>query len=125
MSSHSSPCRRPEWPSSTARLIRRPRSKRSRRQIADELAEIDRLLLETGANSKARDAGEAMERTVRRMDELLQQTIESQGNAVDQIDELIKELEKLPGGLKRVVPIALVRGHGKSISQATSPLAAP
>ena len=66
-------------------------------QIADELVEIDRLLLETGANSKIREAGEAMERSVQRMDELLKQTMESQGSAVQRIDELITELEKLPG----------------------------
>lgn len=66
-------------------------------QIADDLAEIDRLLLETGAASKVREAGETMQRTVERMDELLEQTIDSQTAATERIDQLIKELEKLPG----------------------------
>ena len=67
-------------------------------QIANELQEIDRLLLQTGDEGGAANAAEAMARNVKRIDELLKQTTKSQQTAVQRIDELIVELEKLGGG---------------------------
>ena len=67
-------------------------------EIALELQEIDRLLLQTGIKGGAENAAEAMARNVKRIDELLKQTTKSQQTAVQRIDDLIKELEKLGGG---------------------------
>lgn len=65
------------------------------RQIADEIAEemreIDRLLLQR----PAADAAEGMARAAERMNELLRQTGASQGSVATKIDELIREIQKL------------------------------
>lgn len=66
-------------------------------EIAEELQEIDRLLLQTGKKVSGRESVEGMKRNVKRIDELLKQTTKSQRVAVKRIDELIKELEKLGG----------------------------
>ena len=66
-------------------------------EIADELVQIDQLLLQTGQAGNGAVAADAMRENVKRIDELLKQTSESQGIAVQRIDELIKELEKMGG----------------------------
>jgi methyl-accepting chemotaxis protein len=66
-------------------------------EIAGEMQEIDRLLLQTGAAGSAAKAAKAMEQNVRRMDKLLEQTTETQATTVQRIDDLIKEIEKLGG----------------------------
>ena len=67
-------------------------------QIAEELQEIDRLLLQTGSGKAGAEAAEAMGRNAERIDELLKQTTKSQAIAVKRIDELIEELQKMGGG---------------------------
>jgi len=66
-------------------------------QISSELQEIDTLLLQTSSAGKASAAADAMKQTAKRMNDLLEQTSKSQGAAVQRIDELIKEVEKLSG----------------------------
>lgn len=66
-------------------------------EIATELKQIDELLLQTGAAGNSKVAAEAMKKTAERMGELLDQTSKSQGIAVQRIDELIKEIEKMGG----------------------------
>jgi len=66
-------------------------------KIAEEMKEIDRLLLQTSKKTDGAEAAAAMKRNVERIDELLKQTSESQRSAVQRIDELIKELAKMSG----------------------------
>jgi hypothetical protein len=64
------------------------------KRIAEEMAEIDRLLLQ-GSGEALRAAREAAQRNQKLLDELLKQTQQSQGNVVKSIDELIQEIERL------------------------------
>ena len=63
-------------------------------EVAKELQEIDRLLLQTGTGS---NAAEGMKSAAKRMGELLDQSKASQGKVVNKIDELIKTLEQMKG----------------------------
>lgn len=60
-------------------------------KVSEEMAEIDRLLLQ----SSRTPAGEGMQRNVDRLKELMEQTRGSQGEVVQSIDELIDELQKM------------------------------
>ena len=66
-------------------------------EIADELQEIDKLLLQTGSAKQAGHAAESIASVSKRMNDLLEQTTKSQTNAVKRMDELISEIEKISG----------------------------
>ena len=61
-------------------------------QVSEEMAEIDRLLLES---SRGGEAAERMERNAERMKELVQQSQSSQEKVLRNIDALIEELQKM------------------------------
>ncbi|MEM7204280.1 MAG: hypothetical protein AAF628_28735 [Planctomycetota bacterium] len=65
-------------------------------EVATEMKEIDRLLLEAGRGG-SRSAAEGMTRVTERLDELLDQSKTSQQTVVERIDELIEEILKMPG----------------------------
>lgn len=84
------------------------RIKEIARKVAEEMKEIDRMLLEAASRSRqgatsgeaAGTTGEAaggMERSVERMRQLLQQSSTSQGQTVQNISELIREIESMKG----------------------------
>jgi hypothetical protein len=64
------------------------------KRIAEEMAEIDRLLLQ-GSGEALRAAREAVQRNQKLFDDVLKQTQQSQGNVVKSIDDLIQEIERL------------------------------
>ena len=57
-------------------------------EVAEQMQEIDKLLLQAPKTGGA-GAAEQMAEAVKKMDELLDQTTESQGQVVKKIDELI------------------------------------
>jgi hypothetical protein len=69
------------------------------RKVAEEMKEIDRLLLETTAKgrsaSSAGAAADGMRRSVEQMRELLKQTSGSQSQTVEKLGELIKEIQDM------------------------------
>lgn len=67
-------------------------------EVAKEMAEIDRLLLQSSSPGKSEaEAAQALARNIERIDKLLEQTSASQTSVVRGIDELIKEIEKMGG----------------------------
>lgn len=85
-------------------------------EIAGELQEIDRLLLQTGQEGGAKAAAEGMARAAQRIDDLLEQTAQSQEAAAKRMDELIKEIEKLSGQCSGCSECN-GQGHGKQSQQ--------
>ncbi len=65
-------------------------------EIATEMQEIDKLLLQTRPQNLGA-AAENMRKTSERIDKLLEQTSKSQKTTIKRIDELIAEIEKLGG----------------------------
>ncbi len=69
----------------------RERLKDISRRIAEEMQEIDKLLLQRDAAG----AGERIERAAKQMQELLDQAQQSQDRVVQGIDELIRQIEQM------------------------------
>lgn len=65
-------------------------------EVAQEMREIDRMLLQTGG-AGAQKAAERMARNAERIEKLLEQTRNSQGKVVDRIDKLLEEIQKMAG----------------------------
>ena len=63
-------------------------------QVANEMAQIDKLLQES---SRSNDAARGMKANVERLDKLLDSVSESQKRVVQGIDDLLKEAEKMKG----------------------------
>jgi methyl-accepting chemotaxis protein len=70
------------------------------KEVAEQMQEIDRLLLRStapdkGAAESAKEAAKNLARSVENIDKLLEQTTKNQTEVVRGIDDLIKEIEKM------------------------------
>lgn len=64
-------------------------------KIRSEMAEIDRLLLQTSSREGAKGAQQALKRSAAEIQKLIEQSKNSQDSVVKNIDELIQELQKM------------------------------